>query len=255
MRYEVASIKPSRSSEPALIQPTVRGTLRAENVTVRTFIEWAYSIEPFRLLGGPKWINEDRFNIQAKSPITHGYVSFEQNQQMMQALLQDRFKLVVHHETRKLAAYFLAVSRAGLKAPETRQGSCYVVTRETKPADVGNQLICGAMRGRIGDMEGAGISMGLLCKNLERMLGAVVLDKTGIGGRLFDISLRWMPEIEFNVHSPDSSRDSDTRASPETAELPSLVTALKEQLGLELESNKAPIDVLVIDHVERPDPN
>lgn len=213
-------------------------------------MEWAYAIEPFRLIGGPKWIDEDRFDIRAKPPIVNGYVTYEQNLQMMQLLLQDQFELTIHRETKKLRAYFLVVSKTGVKAPETADHSCYIVTRKTKPADIGNQRICGAMRGQIGHMEGVHLSTELLCKNLERVLGAVVFDQTNLKGHFFDISLRWMPDDDFNVHAPTA-----TQPPLPAVGLPSLFTALKEQLGLELKSHKAPVDVLVIDHVERPSPN
>jgi uncharacterized protein (TIGR03435 family) len=228
--------------------------LRAKNTTVRTLIEWAYTIEPFRLVGGPKWVSGDRFDIQAKDPESDKYVSYDETQQMMRSLLEDRFKLAVHHETRESPAYFLVVSKAGIKAPETPDHSCYMVTRSSTPADIGNQPICGAMRGRSGHMEGKRISTEILAKNLERVLGGVVFDRTDLGKHFFDVSLTWMPMKGLNLDRPELPNN-PAPLTTDTLALPSIFTALREQLGLEIKSHKAPVDVLVIDHVEYPTPN
>jgi uncharacterized protein (TIGR03435 family) len=149
----------------------------------------------------------------------------------IQALLADRFQLQLHRETKELPLYALVVDKNGPKLQEPANG------RKEMDFETGR-----------GQLKARNIPMPYLTRYLSRGLGRVVVDKTGLGGK-YDFALTWDPE-EIRVSAPpvDVPPPSDSNA-------PSIFTALEEQLGLKLESRRGPVDVLVIEHVERPSEN
>ena len=189
-------------------------------------------------MGGPKWLDSERFDIEAKvdGPAAEQMrtLSREQRKLQMQAMFQqllaDRFKLSVHWETRELPVYALVVAKSGPK-----------LTAATKP-DSGTSSSNGQFMAR--GMTLAEISQSLT-QELARELGRVIIDKTGIAGR-YDVTLKWTPDADGA--SPD-------KGTEDTSSGPSIFTALQEQLGLKLESTKGPVQVLVIDHIEMPSEN
>jgi len=156
------------------------------------------------------------------------------NQQMVQQLLADRFKLAVHRETKELPAYALVVAKSGPKLTATKD------TGGGKGTSSGD-----------GHLTATGLTMARLAQTLtqilSRELGRVVIDKTGIVGE-YDLSLTWTPD-DRSAAAANTSKDTPDLPGP------SIFTALQEQLGLKLESTKAPVETLVIDHIEEPSAN
>ena len=251
-RFIVATIKPSdpnRAEGDGDIGFSPGGSFDAKAQSLKQLIEFVqdfgyYNVDQ-RIVGGPKWIASEKFDIVAKcgeeTARAFGKMQLKQQlraeQNMVQALLTDRFKLQVHHETRRLAVYALVQAKSGLKA--------------TPSAKAGGEDPGGA-EGTPGNWEGHGVTMAELASDLAALPeagGRIVSDKTGLKGR-FDFTLKWTRDQTADAMplAPDSVVKTDSSA-------PSLLTALQEQLGLKLESTKEPVDVIVIDSAEQPMPN
>lgn len=257
--YEVISVKPNKSGAlESSVRPTVKGTLFATNVTLMTMITYAYRVDPTRISGGPRWINVDRYDIEAKGPVIEGTVSQinETTGQMLRAMLRDRFHLAADWETKQMPAYALVVAKTGLRATESKENTCFTVTMTTKPEDVGKQPICGAVGVGRGFIGGKKLDMGVLARVLEtRVVRSVVSDQTGLAGHYYDITLRWMPDEASGGGTPPAGATDNNQGLPVEPALPSIFTALQEQLGLRLENRQLPTKVLVINSAEHPEPN
>jgi len=200
--------------------------------------------------GGPAWINSERFQINAKA---EGTPSREMMQgPMLQALLEDRFKLKIHRETREVPVYALTVAKGGPKLHAFKEGSCLAQTVPPTPPEPGQRLCGGPKIGGKGTtpttaiLEYNGVSLDEL-KALGEFLGRPVINKTGIAG-LFDFHLEFvLDESTPGVRLSFPASDDDPG--------PSIFTAIQEQLGLKLDSAKGPGEFLVIDSVERPSEN
>ncbi len=235
--FEVASIRPNVSGAPSAHYRLLPG-FNAENATLKNLLAMAYDVADFRISGGPGWINSDRYDIEAK---TQGNPSLDQKMSMLQTLLQDRFNLALHRETKELPIYALTVPKGGPKLQPLREGSCIMPDPKNPTLAPGKTLTdyCGLVvsMGR-GQLELASASMADLARSLSRLTGRTVVDKTGITG-VFPVHLTFVPD--------DIAAD----GPPVNGSGPSIFTAVQEQLGLKLESTKGPVDVLVIDHVEK----
>lgn len=200
----------------------------AANSTLKCMIQWAWVMQEYQILGGPAWINTAGFDVVAK-PEEATTPSPDQEphfRQMIQRLLADRFQLEVRHESRELQVYSLVVAKGGLKIPasEKSQGTQFLA---------GTRIHVGK-----GELTAEKVSMPLLTERvLSGMLGRPVTDKTGLPD-YYDFKLTWNPDEA----SPDSTG-------------PSIFTAIQEQLGLRLESQKAPAEVLIIEHAAKPSAN
>ncbi len=221
--FEVASIKPNKSGGGGSSIRFTRGQISMENVTLKKLTLWSYGIPDDRdyALSGPDWLNTERFDILAKFP---GDTPPEQVRGMAQALLADRFKLVLHREMRQLPAYSLVVAKNGPKIHAVEEG----------PANTD---------GRPGHLQATRITMRKLADLFARLAGQPVIDATGLPG-VFTFTLDWIPDETQRLSLPDES------ASPNSSG-GSLFTAVQEQLGLRLEGKKAPSEVLVVDRMER----
>ncbi|HEY2382831.1 MAG TPA: TIGR03435 family protein [Terriglobia bacterium] len=246
--FEVASVKPSASaSDRALIQ-AVPGRLLMENFAPRTLIVLAYGVGDYQVAGGPSWIGSDRFDVQAKA---EGNATVQQMEgPMLQSLLVERFKLAFHRETQQLPVYELTRSNTNAKLQLTKDGSCttYSLAAPAPPPPAPGApgtVFCGfphlTQAGTNRAIDGTGVSMATLAGNIARTVRRAVIDKTGLTGA-YDLHLEWT-EAPMNIPNPDVS------------DRPSIFTAVTEQLGLKLESAKVPVEVIVIDHVERPSAN
>jgi uncharacterized protein (TIGR03435 family) len=262
--FEVASVKENRSGESRSPMRTLPGgRFEATNVLLKFLIAEAFmGPEPVhlssRILGGPEWITSTRYDIIAKAssdfrgspdgPPTELIV-------MLRSLLEERFKVRTHRETRELPIYELVVARPdGKLGPQLRQ-STSECDGPPPPRQPDQPPPCGAMRGPARVMAG-GIPMRRFAEMLTAMLavgtpadadGRLVVDKTGLQGR-FAFTMTWTPEQMPTAAPPPGVPPIDPNG-------PSFFTALQEQLGLKLESAKGPVDVLVIDSVERPTAN
>jgi uncharacterized protein (TIGR03435 family) len=242
--YDVASIKPSKASDETtlLFRP---GAFTAKGMTLKSLLKEAYGIQDDQISGAPKWVSTQTYDIEAKvdgvDAATLEKLSEDQFKGMFRSFLRDRFQLKVHWETKELPVLALVVAKGGPKLQQAKPGDTYpdgIKGPDGKPAGHAGMLMWG--RGRL---TGQGIPIGNLVPPLTQELGRIVEDKTGLTGN-YDIELRWTTDDA----SPDSRSASDSPG-------PSLFTAMQEQLGLKLESQKAPVQVLLIDHVEQPAPN
>jgi uncharacterized protein (TIGR03435 family) len=212
--FEVATVKPNNSGRNSSTSDTDNTSLRAENISLKQLIERAYGIADYSL-SGPAWMGDARFDVAAKQAAgtPKGLML-----PMLRSLLTERFRLAVHHEQKSIAGYALV---PGKKPP----------TLHEKSADVGVHTTFGS-----GKLKGTNVSMADLASILSRQLNEPVQDQTGLPG-VFDVNLEWMPELA----QTDTASD----------RLPSIFTAVQEQLGLGLQAQKITVDVLVVDHVER----
>jgi len=246
-RFEVASIKPNPPGGVSTgnVRFLPGGRLSAQQVLLRFFIQNAYDLRPFQISGGPDWINSAGYDIEAKAEDNS---TPDQMRMMMQSLLEDRFQMKAHRETREMPVYELAVAKSGLKLPEPKEGSCASSDSDSP----GAAAPCGRAMVRIGRMggvqiQGGKIGISELIRVLSNVLGRIVIDKTGFTGA-FDAHLEFgLDDSLAGLPHPPGPRE-ETSAQ-------SVFVAIQEQLGLKLESAKGPVEVLVIDHVEKPSGN
>jgi len=263
-RFEVASIKPNTNPGPGVITGIIRplpgGRLSANAVLPRFIIQFAYAIRPYQISGGPDWINSAHYDIEAKA---EGNATPQQIRLMTQSLLEDRFKLKAHRETRELPVYDLTVSRSGLKLLSPKEGSCVTPDPNGPPlVPAPGQAptpVCGAAVVTItpsgARILGGKVSMASLTPTLSNLLGRTVIDKTGFTGT-FDVDLQFAPDQALAVLPPPGPPGAPGATAPATDPAgPSIFTAIQEQLGLKLDSGKGPVEVLVIDSVEKPTEN
>ncbi len=241
--FEVASIKRDVSGETGgmfLLAPA----LHLERRTLKDLVILAYHIHDFQITGGPGWIDSDRYNIDAKA---EGPPSFNQEfitlqKRRLQTLLRDRFHLAVHRETKELPVYELTGAKGG---PKLQTPNC--VHREPGDLTIAPGKYCGLIGGSMtsGRLQASGATMAFLADSLSGVLTRTVIDKSGIAGE-FDF------QLTFTSYRP-AVRPADGAAAADPG--PDIFTALQEQLGLKLESAKGPVEVLVIDRVEKPSEN
>ncbi|HTS26206.1 MAG TPA: TIGR03435 family protein [Bryobacteraceae bacterium] len=219
--FEVASIKPSRSEGGFSSIRGSAGRITMENVSLRKVTLWSYGIPDDReyALVGPDWLASERFDIQATFAAD---ARPEDVRQMAQRLLAERFLLQLHPESRERSVYALVVARNGPKIHPVEDGQ----SRTSNSP---------------GRFEATRISMAKFAELLGRFTGQPVMDATNLKG-VFDFTLQWSPE--------DSRRMPDD-AVAEGDSGPSFSTALQEQLGLKLEGRKGPVEILVVDHIEK----
>lgn len=225
LTFEVASIRPSPPDAPGgVVRPLGGGGLRMTGATLKNVIAYAYGVREFLISAGPGWVETERFDIEGRmgsSPGETAPAKEEQRERIerLRSLLADRFQLAFHRETREQPAYVLVTAKGGPKFHESAETN-------------------GRIRMYRATISGHAVGVGLLALNLSNVLERRVIDKTGLSGK-YDFELKWAPEA---APLPD-------------ADPPSLFTALYEQLGLRLESQKAPVELFVIDAVEKPTEN
>jgi uncharacterized protein (TIGR03435 family) len=205
-----------------------------------------YRIQPYQLVGGPDWLSTDRWDIVAKAD---GDPPPERMIEMMKTLIKDRFRLVMHLETREMPVYALVLAKAdGSFGPQLHRSTtdCTAIfagarARGTVPTAPRGGPLCGTNM-TPGGMWTSATTMGDLARNLSTVAGRTVIDKTGLSG-VFDLELTW---------SGDAAEGNAVANPAIVSDSPSLFTAVQEQLGLKLEPQRAPVEVLVIDSAERP---
>ena len=222
LEFDVATIK---TSDPNARNSTMRtlpdGTLEISNMTVKQMIAFSHNIREAQILEGPPWLGKDKFDVQAKveQPSPPPFQELQrQSNERLGTLLSTRFQLVLKSETRDLPVYALVIAKGGSKL------------QTAKDTDLRSQ----SLRVNRGNVEAASSDLASITRVLANQVEKPVLDKTGLTGR-FD----W--KLEF---SPDNDPAK-----------PSLFTAVQEQLGLKLESQKAMMPVLIVGHAEKPTAN
>jgi len=234
--FEAASVKSNKSDEQERIRFTP-GQLTITGMPLRAVISFAY-IQEYRITGAPKWVDSERFDIVAK---VAGRGSAQQVRVMLRTLLADRFKLDAHTETQEVPIFALVLAHPNGKLGDHLRRTGPACTRAPAEKSVAN---CAVALGA-GRMAGREATLGQLAASLSRVVERLVVDRTGRDGR-FDFDLEFTPPE--GVRNPSESPD----LLPADPDAPSIFTALEEQLGLKLDSTKGPVEVLVIDHVERP---
>ena len=248
--FEVASVKENHSGDAGQNFSITLGAYRLTNATARMFMRQAFRVQDFQIIGAPSWTDVDRFDVTAKIP---GGASPSAVPQMLQALLRDRFALTVHHEMREMPIFALVLNRPNgtlgpslFRTPSAAVTECADAARRASRSapDRSDGKPCGI--GITGGTISAGnASLTQLLGLLSPLVGRVTVDRTQLAGT-FDYTLSWTPDqSEDRRASPGGERPID----PNTL---SLFSAIQEQLGLKLESAKGPVDVIVIDRVERP---
>jgi len=231
--FDVVSVRPNKSGPGPVSMRRLPGVgFEAGNVTPRDLFLFAYDIQRPYLVGLPGWAESERFDIVARVS-SGGNVEMT----MLRGILEDRFKVAVHRETREMPVYALVLARPdGRLGPQLRrsQVDCLSTTPAPAPPSAGDQSKCTPRNGP-GLTVAAGRPISALLFFLVGQVQRAVIDRTGLTGT-------WDIELQFNPDSPDDPR-------------PSLFTALQEQLGLRLESSTAPVQVLVVDRIERPTDN
>ena len=228
--YEISTVKLNNSGEHSGKFSYSPAGLIVENLSLQTLIEQAYEVEKEQVIGAPDWAKSERYDIEAKvdPSETEALRSLTpaQRNRMMKPLLEDRFQLKTHFETRDLPVYVLAISKTGSKLKKTPAPG---TGEEKHNFNMGRDTLTAE-----------GISVDQLAHLLSTALGRPVANKTALAGN-YDINMKW--EVEDIVSGPSASPG------------PSIFTAIQQQLGLKLNPGKAPIQVLVIDHIERPSEN
>jgi uncharacterized protein (TIGR03435 family) len=226
--FEVASIKPNKSGRAEMdFQPLIGGRFTVGNVTLKTLIVSAFRVTDFQILGGPGWMDSDRFDVNAKAGRN---VSLNEALQMLQTLLKERFMLVAHREMREQTIY-------SLKAIKDRPN-----LTPTRGNDEGGVKVL-PVPGQTSALQvvGKNMTMQHLADVIGSQLRGPVHDQTGLTGS-FDFA--------FTLDKPP-----DVPGGTEPDLTSAIVTALQEQLGLKLEANKGQADILVVDSAERPTEN
>jgi uncharacterized protein (TIGR03435 family) len=230
LAFDVVSVKLNKSGEPGLrldVQPG--GRFVAANIPLKQFIRAAYTLQLYQIERAPRWTEAERFDVTGitqrdlAGPIVWTPGTYAPMQRMMQAVLADRFKMRAHMDERELPGYLLEMRTPGSTTGKLSQAvPC--------GADCGLQNAAGSLRAR-------GVPLRQLAELLSQVTGRFVTDTTGLGGG-YDFELQWAPE---------------SQTAP--AEAPSLFTAVQEQLGLKLTPRRVRTPVLVIDAIDRPDPD
>jgi uncharacterized protein (TIGR03435 family) len=260
--FEVASIKPTTARGPVNTSPG--GEYVAAGQPLKALIALSHRIRGFQVLGGPAWVGTDLWEIQAKAP--EGRVPARSTQRdlnkpdvmdlMLQSLLEDRFQLKLHQETRQLPVYELVVAKGGPKLTLSENQGPILPRDPSAPIRRQPNGLPEMIRGMysIGGFgtvpggrkfEGKAIALSALINQLIGMMNRPIIDKTNLTG-LYDIKLEWIPDNLQATPGGPPAPDSEG---------PTLTTAIQEQLGLRLESTKGPVEVIVIDSVQRPTEN
>lgn len=222
LAFEVATVKPANSNGTVAIRRLPGGRWIASNASLRLLITWAYDITDERLVGAPGWVDSASFDIAAQSPVESP--TRDQLHQMVQTLLADRFNLRLHWDHKELPLYRLEVDAGGPKVHVLDAGTAI-------SQDPFNMTV-------LGRLSGTHVTAAMLAKVLSNQLGRFVEDDTGFDS-VFDFTLAWRPEGA----SPEDMPADDDRAS--------IFTAIREQLGFKLVPGKGPVEVIVVDHVDR----
>ena len=268
--FEVASIKPNNSGDNRIMMQSQPGRMTMTNVTLRQLIRQAYQLQEFQITGGPGWVGSDHFDINAKMPDgftpTPGPPAPGSGpgpvQLMMRALLAERFKLAVHNETKDSSVYALILARSDgklgpqLKKSETDCAAIIAAGRGRGRGPMpppgapqpGEPIPCG-MRIGPGNLVMGGSPLSQFANSLRMFTGRIVIDRTGLTGA-YDVNLTWTPDQM--PQRPPGAPDPLINGVAVDPNGPSLFTAVQEQLGLKLDSQRGPVEMLVIDRAEKP---
>jgi uncharacterized protein (TIGR03435 family) len=252
--FEAASVKPNKSGDGnAMIRRQPGGRFNAVNVSVRFLITFAYQLQGYQLVGGPGWTVNDRFDIIGKmegdSPPMPPGSGPDQMMLALRSLLAERFKLVVRRETRELDIYALIMAKADGKPGPALKPSTIDCAAEMKgpraggpPPGPNEPVRCGS-RQSFGRIQFSGLPLSAFANGIAGQVGRMVIDRTGLSG-VWDFELNFAPERPLDGPGVEPP--------PVDPNLPTLFTAVQEQIGLKLDPTKGPVEVLVIDSIQQP---
>lgn len=251
---EVASIRPSNPETcgeyPIIDNHGDRLDMRC--VKVKFLLQTAFHVRDFQVIGGPNWLGSTQYDIAAKitgSSIEGGVPEKsvaeltdqerkskgERLRTVLQSLLADRFQLKQHGETKQLPVYLLEVAKRGPKLKVSANSS----------------NVSGGLRLGRGFLAGNQTDVPFLAQTLSQIVGRPILDRTGLSAK-YDFELKWTPDQSSATNAVGGVAPPLAVADPDR---PNIFTALQEQLGLKLDSSKAPVTVIVVDHIETPSAN
>lgn len=238
--YTVASIKPNKSSDDRfMLRPEAGGGLTATGVTLKMLIMFAYGVAGYQISGAPGWVGTERWDIEAKTEGVQAPVPLAQSQARLRRLLEDRFQLKTRRESKKLPIYALVATKG---APKLNH----------HPGDAAERKPVASFGFGSGSFTDSSVAS--LAGQLTLYLDRPVLDQTGLKGS-YDFTLKWTPAPnESSAQAMGLPPRADPPA-PTDSTGPSLFTALQEQVGLKLKPAKGAVDILAIDHVEKPSEN
>jgi len=227
--FDAVSVKPSdpNRSGGTVVNLTPGAGLRVSNATLKDMIETAYDVRSFQIVGGPSWVAQTRYDVTATAGPKQAAPASSEVRLRAQGMLKDRFQLQLHRETRNESIYSLVVANGGIKPGFALTDSPHRGVNAGK-----------------GTMIGEAASMADLISKLSRLLDRPIVNNTGLEGK-YDCELEWTPD----VGPPSDGQPAEGGLGP------SLFSAVQQQLGLRLEATKGPVEILVIDHVERPSEN
>jgi len=223
-KFEVATIKPSDPADTSTGFHTSGRRVSIENQPLRSMFSFAYGIHKDQIAGAPTWFETDKYDIDGV-PDVEGEPSLKQYQEMVRAILADRFHVKFRTETRQLNIYSITIAKGGPKIKKTASAPNSQPDQTTNSKD--SQLI----------MRITNNTMDEFALGMQFFMNRPIVNQTGLDGR-YDFTLTW---------TPDSSQTTDGA--------PGIFTAAQEQLGLKIEATKGPAQVYIIDHIERPSEN
>jgi uncharacterized protein (TIGR03435 family) len=240
--FEVAAIKPAADDQSgAFIRMQSAHRFYAKNYSLKSLVGAAYNLTPRAISGGPAWVVSDHYDILAGTP---GEIqpNLDEQMSMLRKLLADRFKLQFHREEKEFSIYALTIAKNGPKLKES------TAPPDKLPELVGvvfpDRVLLPARNATLAEFASHFMNRGVLDRS--------VVDKTGLSGK-YDFDLEWADdETQFGgkLRKRASAGDGD-----DGKDKPDFFTAVQQQLGLRLDATKGPVDVLVIDQVERPSEN
>ena len=254
-RYEVSTVKPNHAEDGRFETMITPGGIEMDGVPVQLILRQAFAVGDDRIIGAPSWVEAQRWDIQAKVAPDDApklaKLKHSERMMMLQPLLVERFGLKFHHETRELPVYELVIAKGGSKLKES--------TDDAGPGDASKDQHTRLMIG-MGNIEGHRFSVANLTEVLANPVGRTIVDKTGLNGR-YDFTLQFTDESVPSRMGlgPGPGQDGPHAGAggppPSDSSGPDIFTAVQEQLGLKLVSAKGPVDVIVIDHIDKPSPN
>jgi uncharacterized protein (TIGR03435 family) len=235
--FEVATIKPARPEGRFSLTVNRSGMLNTTSTTVADLIKFAYDLHPRQITKGPAWLESEKYDITAK-PDTEGIPNPTQLKLMVQKLLKERFQLTFHNEKKELSVYAITLTKTGPKLTKNESG--------------GNLPGYGGGRGTFIVRNSSIAEFGHILQ--ANILEQPVVDQTGLGATRYDFTLKWTPDPSQSQIGgpapPNAPPPADNADVP-----PDIFTAFQQQLGLKLENTKAPVDVMVVDRLEKPSDN
>jgi uncharacterized protein (TIGR03435 family) len=255
--FDIISVKPDSTNGGMMRTMFTGDGLSMTNLPVHMLLTQAYQLNDDRILGEPAWTRTDRFDVEAKvagaDVDTLKKLPFDQRRSMVLQILTDRFKMTAHHETRELPVYTLVIAKGGTKLKDVSDAK---PTPDNPCPRSGSRMMM--QPGKVTVTSG---QIQTFMQILSQQLGRTIVDKTGLTGS-YDFTLQWTPDngpggppppgAATGPAGPAGALPSPQLPDPSGA---SIFTAIQEQLGLKLEPTKAPVDVIVIDHIEKPTEN